>query len=269
MEKLTAVLIVTVMVMSGINSVTLLVATVGNSGSVPENFTITLDLKELPLDSDMVFTPEQEVGDNKGTYREKPISQTVTVNPRKSTDWVISSLFSANSYFVVGEEAYTTDILGTSHISYGLALGGAFENPQGRTDTILTREERDQGNLIIVGGPSVNPAATEFGGYCGISYDKNHNVSFTIRCEGRSIYLDLEKYPYEDTCIIYLAKFNTRNVLLVWGYGWRGTYAGSLFLEDPSNWEAYRNAHLLLLRWKDTNRDGFVQLEEVTVEQCA
>jgi len=63
--------------------------------------------------------------------------------------------------------------------------------------------------------------------------------------------------------------FGLSHVLLVWGYGWRGTYAGSLFLEDPSNWEAYRNAHLLLLRWKDTNRDGFVQLEEVTVEQCA
>ena len=269
MEKLTAVLIVTVMVMSGVNSITLLIATVGNAASVPENFTVTLDLKELPLDSNVGLTPGQEVGDNKNTYRKtQPISQ-ITVNPRKSTDWVISQLFSANSYFVVGEEAYTTDILGTSHISYGLALGGAFENPQGRTDTILTREERDQGNLIIVGGPAVNPAATEFGGYCGISYDKNHNVSFTIRCEGRSIYLDLEKYPYEDTCIIYLAKFDTRNVLLVWGYGWRGTYAGSLFLEDPSNWEAYRNAHLLLLRWKDTNRDGFVQLEEVTVEQCA
>ena len=62
MEKLTAMLIVTVMVMSGFNSVTLLVATVGNSASVPENFTVTLDLKGLPLDSEMVFTPEQEMG---------------------------------------------------------------------------------------------------------------------------------------------------------------------------------------------------------------
>ncbi|MBU7028627.1 MAG: hypothetical protein HXS48_16955 [Theionarchaea archaeon] len=64
MEKITAVLIVTVMVMSGVNSVTLLVATVGNSGSVPENFTVTLDLKGFPLDSDMVLTPEQETGIN-------------------------------------------------------------------------------------------------------------------------------------------------------------------------------------------------------------
>jgi len=63
-EKITAVLIVTVMVMSGVNSVTLLVATVGNSGSVPENFTVTLDLKGFPLDSDMVLTPEQETGIN-------------------------------------------------------------------------------------------------------------------------------------------------------------------------------------------------------------
>jgi len=167
MERITAMLIVTVMVMSGFNSAALLIATVGNSGSVPENFTVTLDLKGLPLDPDMVFTPEQET-DSKDIAREKSISQVVTINPRRNTGWVISQLFSSNSYFVVGEEAYTTDILGTSHISYGLALGGAFENPQGRTDTILTREERDQGNLIIVGGPSVNPAATEFGGPCSV-----------------------------------------------------------------------------------------------------
>ena len=167
MERITAMLIVTVMVMSGFNSAALLIATVGNSGSVPENFTVTLDLKGLPLDPDMVFTPEQET-DSKDIAREKSISQVVTINPRRNTGWVISQLFSSNSYFVVGEEAYTTDILGTSHISYGLALGGAFENPQGRTDTILTREERDQGNLIIVGGPDVNPAATEFGGPCSV-----------------------------------------------------------------------------------------------------
>jgi len=80
--------------------------------------------------------------------------------------------------------------------------------------------------------------------------------------------VNLTRYPHEDVCIIYLEKFDTRNVMLVWGYGWQGTYAGSVFLGDPANWQEYEGAHLLLLRWKDYNRDGLVQIEEVTVETC-
>ena len=37
----------------------------------------------------------------------------------------INSFFQENSYFVIGEKAYNTDVLGTAKISYGLALGGA------------------------------------------------------------------------------------------------------------------------------------------------
>jgi len=186
-------------------------------------------------------------------------------------DWAsiqeIAPLFNENSYFVIGQKAYNTDVLGTAKISYGLALGGA-QNPEGRTDMIITNEEKDEGNLIIVGGPAINPAATEFGGYFGISYDYESNAYYEIFCERNSIYLDLTKYPHEDICIVYLGQFSSRNVLLVWGYGWQGTYAGSVFMGDPQNWLEYQNAHLLLLRWKDVNRDGLVQENEIMVERA-
>jgi hypothetical protein len=127
----------------------------------------------------------------------------------------VTSLFDTNSYFVTGDTAYCTDVLGTAKISCGLAPGGTSQNPEGRTDLILDRKERDQGNLIIVGGPAVNPAAIESGGYCAISYEHKERVSFTISCERKSIYLDLTRYPHEDICIIYVEKFDTRNVMLV------------------------------------------------------
>jgi len=41
-----------------------------------------------------------------------------------------------------------------------------------------------------------------------------------------------------------------------------------VFLRDPGNWEEYEGAHLLLLRWRDSNRDGLIQMEEITVETC-
>ena len=117
-----------------------------------------------------------------------------------------------------------------------------------------------------MGGPAINPIAVEFGVIFGITYEYTAGVSFEIFCEGESIYLDLTHYPGEDICIVYLGDESLRNVMLVWGYGWRGSYAGSVFMGDPANWQSYPDAHLLLLRWTDSNADGLVQMPEITVE---
>jgi hypothetical protein len=168
-----------------LNSAALLMATLHDS---PEDVTVTLDLEGLLPSPEIVEKPEITT---KPSVDPKPApektNEPAKVNPRKDTRWVISQLFNANSYLVVGDDAYCTDVLGTAKISHGLALGGAAQNPEGRTDKILTRRERDQGNLIIVGGPAVNPAAVEFGGYLGITYTLKRRASFTIHCEGRSI----------------------------------------------------------------------------------
>jgi hypothetical protein len=55
--------------------------------------------------------------------------------------------------------------------------------------------------------------------------------------------------------------------MLVWGYGWEGTYADSVFMGNPSNWNMYPNVHMLMLRWIDSNYDGLVQSSEIYVEQ--
>ncbi len=177
--------------------------------------------------------------------------------------------FNIYSFFVAGDTAYCTDVLGSSKIAFGLEEGGALENPEGRTDLILTSTEHDTGNLMIVGGPAVNPVADEFDNAFNITYNNNPPVSFEIFVEGHSIYLDLVPHPGEDICLIYLGEHNNRNVLIVWGYGWWGTYAGSVFMGDPANWQGYPNAHLLLLRWVDTNFDGLVQFPEIIVETFA
>ena len=171
--------------------------------------------------------------------------------------------FDTNTFFVAGDNAYCTDVLGSAKIAFGLSAGGASENPEGRTDVILTTAEHDTGNLIPVGGPAINPVADEFGTYFGITYQYVENVSFTIYAGGYSIYLNLQNYPERDICIVYTAPHNDRTILLVWGYGWQGTYAGSIFIGDPSNWSGH---HLAMLRWIDSNGDGLVQEGEITVE---
>jgi hypothetical protein len=279
MERLLVMMILMVMAMSGVSSIAVIMAAVEGFGSSPGNVTVTLDWKDLPpelqanlpANTDVETCTEDTTLDTEETdhtdhTKEPVVLQVGNINAPPDMVWEISAKFNQDSYLVVGDNAYCTDVLGTAKISHGLALGGSCQNPEGRTDMILTPWERDAGNLIIVGGPAVNPAATEFGGYLGITYEYVSRQSFTISCEGRSIYLDLRDYPQEDICIIYLGELSSRNVMLVWGYGWRGTYAGSLFMGDPVNWLDYRGAHLLLLRWKDKNLDGLVQLSEITVE---
>ncbi|MBU7026743.1 MAG: hypothetical protein HXS48_07350 [Theionarchaea archaeon] len=178
----------------------------------------------------------------------------------------LASLFYNYSFFAVGDQAYCTDVLGSAKIAFGLAKGGAFENAEGRTDLIMTPAEHDTGNLMIVGGPAINPLAVEFDSKFDIAYNHNPGVSFQIFCEGKSIYLDLTQYPRQDICIVYLGTHNSRNVLLVWGYGWQGTYAGSAFMGNPVNWQAYSGAHMLMLRWVDSNADDLVQMTEIIVE---
>ncbi|MBU7013785.1 MAG: hypothetical protein HXS52_02450 [Theionarchaea archaeon] len=179
----------------------------------------------------------------------------------------ISSLFSSYTFMVAGDQAYCTDVMGSSKISYGLAYSGVTQNPEGRTDLILTQMEHDTGNLIIVGGPAVNPVATEFDAVFGITYNYNPGISFEIFADGYSIFLNLSNHPAEDTCIVHLGQSNGRNVMLVWGYGWWGTYAGCMLIGDPVTWQTYSGYHMLMVRWHDNNSDGLVQEAEISVEQ--
>lgn len=181
----------------------------------------------------------------------------------------LADLFSTNSFFVAGDQAYCTDVLGSAKIAFALSIGGALQNPEGRTDVILTPSEHTTGNLIPVGGPAINSIADEFDTYFDVLYDYNPGVSFQISADAQAISLDLTHYPQEDIAIVYLAEHNGRAVLLVWGYGWRGTYAASVFLGNTANWSLYQWNHMLMLRWIDANVDGLVQENEITVEASA
>jgi hypothetical protein len=261
-DGIIALIVGMVLVMSGFNSVVLLIA----MDNPAEPVTVTVDLTGLESNLNPGPTTELEGLPEGVQYSDTNQQEDAhEVNQLQTPAHRLSPLFNTNSYFVVGDKAYCTDVLGTAKISYGLA-SGTEENPEGRTDSVLTELEHDTGNLIIVGGPAVNPVATEFGRYFRITYENHPDVSFKINAENESIFLDLTEYPKEDICLVYLGHHKGRNVLMVWGYGWEGTYAGSVFAADPGTWEKYEGAHMFMLRWNDLNRDGLVQKSEITVE---
>ncbi len=50
-----------------------------------------------------------------------------------------------------------------------------------------------------------------------------------------------------------------RNVMLCYGFGWKGTYAAGKHFDTKiySNFESYQYSWIIL-QWEDTNGDGFV-----------
>jgi hypothetical protein len=268
-DRMISLVLILVVVMSGVNSVVVLVA-VGDSG-VPGHITVTVDpamlfseLQESPVPIPTVYSVEE---DEPETEYESDIADVDNTDHLRETFHTLATLFRKNSYLIVGEKAETPDVLGAANISYALAWGGCQQNPESRTDMLLTDEEHDTGNLIVVGGPAVNELAVELGKLLRITYEYNINESFKINAESKSIYLDLEKYPEEDICIVYLREFRGRNILMVWGYGWQGTLAGSIFVANPDTWKDYEDCRMVFLRWKDLNEDGLIQESEITVEE--
>jgi hypothetical protein len=275
MEDKTAVVIIAmVMVMSAFNSVVLLIAT--GDTTPPEDIADSVDIPaQEPHIIAPAVNPVTNGKDNEPAIDTNNPVKTETTKIQKINNVIdtlnraphkLSPLFKRNTYIVVGDIAKSTDVLGSAILAYALAAQGTIEEPEGRTEKILTEEEHDSGNLIIVGGPAVNPVATEFGKLFRISYEHNINESFKINAEAKSIYLDLRDYPHEDICLIYVREYRGQNILMVWGYGWQGTYAGSLFAADPETWKVYNGARMIMIRWIDENENGLIEKAEIQVE---
>jgi len=174
----------------------------------------------------------------------------------------LDDLFLRNTYLITGEDAHYIDILGCVEIGYAITRAGNVEE----MDMIFDTQAYETGNIISLGGPAVNPVTEHFNRVFGIEYVESDS-QFEICCEGRSLSLDRTDCQHEGICIIYLGREKNRNVMLVWGYGWRCTYAGAQFLSEIKNWQFYAGDHMVLLRWRDSNMDGLVQTHEIHVEE--
>jgi len=178
-------------------------------------------------------------------------------------------LFYSTTILVPGHDAHAREVMGTALISYALSKAGA-QIPLIKTDGLINSTEYAGNNLIITGFNNTKTTAknTEY----GIIVETDTTwFNITSTSEGLSLNLPKAEYPSKSIAIVYLKKDGTRAVMLVWGYGWLGTYVAELFMADPNNWSkpAIANKHLLMLSWTDTNSDGFVQSSEITIASTA
>ena len=161
---------------------------------------------------------------------------------------------------VLGEKALAADVAGATLVSHELGRASQLEVAV-RLDSQLSEEELSTMSILAIGGPAVNSAASYLCQRLGVSYTAGD--TFTIEAEGLKAELDLSRVGSEDICIVYISVEHGRIAGMIWGYSWRGTYAGCLYLSDSRNWGS---SHLVFLRWVDLNGDGLVQAGEVHVE---
>lgn len=157
----------------------------------------------------------------------------------------IPSLFS-ESHIVVGSNV--SDKMGASLLSNAFLHEGLRIEEKGE----------DKGNLIVVGGPLANPLSKKYSSIFGIKMVEDGNAS-TISAEGKSI-THQKSNKYEDIAVAHVGEIEERNILLLWGYGRKGTYAACLYLSQRENWSG---DHLFFIVWNDKNKDGVVTLSEI------
>ncbi|RLG51523.1 MAG: hypothetical protein DRN99_08460 [Thermoproteota archaeon] len=176
----------------------------------------------------------------------------------------MGDIFQDSTVLVCGDTAMPIDVLGAALFAQGLGYAGC-DWITARTYSQLADTERSYYNLISIGGPIVNPLSLEIMLRFNITFELQDSV-MTLHVEGLNISYDITLAGREDICIIYMMYDGNRTLMLIAGYYWQGTYAGCLLASRPETWSIYPTAHLLLVRWKDSNGNGLVELTEISVE---
>jgi len=122
----------------------------------------------------------------------------------------------------------------------------------------IEEENKDEGNLLLIGGPRANELSEKYSRIFGIKILEEKDT-VTITAEGKGITHKKSEIG-EDIAIAYIREYEGRNILLLWGYGRKGTYAACLYFSKKENWQ---DKHLLFILWEDKNEDGIVSLGEV------
>jgi hypothetical protein len=147
--------------------------------------------------------------------------------------------FDTNSGFVNQTSGNPLGIAGTGIISFG----GPFVNP------IVKRAESDS-------TPQGDRAPVKFHDEAG-TFSFQHSNGSSI--PGANLPLSVINNN-EDMFVIEVYRDGAaRNMMLCYGFGWKGTYAaGKYFHNTAYSGITFYNTSWIIVKWQDTNMDGFV-----------
>ncbi len=169
----------------------------------------------------------------------------------------IETSFSNGAVFVTGSAANSLDLLARDTVSKSFKENGVLST------NAIDIEAPSNKQLIVIGGPLVNTKTRELNELFGVRYEETND---RILITAKDLTLSKPRLGSgEDIGIVYFGKANNQNVLMLWGASREGTFAAALVAEDESNLQKYANSQFLLLKWKDSNSDQFVQKDEISI----
>lgn len=168
--------------------------------------------------------------------------------------------------------------------SIGFIIGMCSNSQYEVTDTMSSVIDTSTGavkikdkSIVLFGGPLVNAAVHyyEESRSAPVYYQNDGGVWYWYRADGTRI---------DATALTYAQMSSGQNmfvvesfidgsgnrVLIIYGYGWKGTFAGGKFFKFIMypNISSYTNSYYVF-RWADTNGDGFVDLNEISTTPVA
>jgi hypothetical protein len=130
--------------------------------------------------------------------------------------------------------------------------------------------------LVLFGGPLVNAPVHyyETNRIAPLYYQNDGGTLYWYRADGTRIdataLLGSQKSSHDMFVVESFTDDNGNHIFIVYGYGWKGTFAGGKFFKFVMypNISSY-TASYYVFEWTDSNGDGFVDLNEISTTPVA
>jgi hypothetical protein len=166
----------------------------------------------------------------------------------------------------------------TDWTAIGYLVGMCSNNQYETTDTDTKTIDPNNGapkvtdkNIVLFGGPIVNAGVNHYEKkkMAPVYYNNVDGVNYWYTADGKRLdetrLTSSQINSGQDMFVI--ETFNDdagNNVLIVYGYGWKGTFAaGKLLKSINSNINSY-TASFYIFKWSDADGDDFVDLNEIS-----
>jgi len=166
----------------------------------------------------------------------------------------------------------------TDWTAIGYLVGMCTNNQYETTDTDTNTIDPNNGALkvnektiVLFGGPLVNAGVNNYekNKIAPLYYKNDNGVNYWYTAEGKKLdetgLTSSQIRSGQDMFAIESFTDNSgNNVLIVYGYGWKGTFAGGKFLKSiSSNISSYTESYYVF-KWSDSDADDFVDLNEIS-----
>ena len=209
---------------------------------------------------------------NKTPNEKKSLSNSNIINSEKDSVYFIFPNYEGKKPSGV-QGAKVTDWTAIGYL-VGMCSNDQYETTDTDTNTVDPNNgelKLDGKTIVLFGGPLVNAGVNNYekNKIAPLYYKNVDGVNYWYTSDGKKLdetgLTSSQIRSGQDMFVIESFTDNSgNNVLIVYGYGWKGTFAAGKFLKSiSSNISSYTNSYYVF-KWSDADGDDFVDLNEIS-----